>query len=390
MREYEQKKEPPDRRPSRQVSVPSSPMPGTSPQAILTLQQTVGNAAVARALRIQRAPGDFSRKRAATTSGTPAGKRSRIPADLTEQEREIAHRDRPLRMLDRAGRVLHDSMTAGVVQIQGREPTPHFAVILRGDQLHVAGNTKNPFTNDHKEAAINRLKNVVEGTEPDNPTSKPEVLSDMGKIRDVVDGKYADDPNAEWFEKFKQALTKPVVWDDSMVKEGRGDENVHGEMTLLGTIIDDQFRKERNTATLALDPVYLGGRLQPCQMCAWVIQAVNEEIGAHRGFWVVATPGSGQPFENWHVPQWLMPTITTDQAHKQAMTKAARIRYAWDRFQRLAGRLAVREGNRAATWDKRTRGYYQETKRTKQAEHRGKNRTRSYLEPVESESEPET
>jgi hypothetical protein len=378
-----------DRTP-RQVSEPSGAR-GSSAQELLALQRAVGNAAVARFLAVQRTPAESSRKRAATTTGTPSGKRVRRPPDLTQEEKGIADRERPLRMLDRVGRILYDSMTAGVPTIQGREPTPHFAVILRDGAFHVSGNTGNRFTAQHREAALERLTSAAQGRDSAQRISRPEALSDLAKIRDVVNGKYdIGDPDAQWFEEFKQALGRPVEWDTSMVEQGQP-ENVHGEMNLLGTIIDDQFRKEPDNKRTE-QVVRLGGRLQPCQMCAWVIRAVNEDIGAYLGFKVVATQTSGVYDDNWewHVPQWLMPRLTQAPTGEEYVSKDGRMYYTWQRFQELAayGGVTVRNGKRKPELrEARRRDYARQVKKRKKDEHREKNRSRFYLEPVESESE---
>src|SRR5690349_6942339 len=129
-----------------------------SPRAVMDLQRTVGNAAVARMIEVQRMPdeGDGKRKRAdTTTEAGPEQQRARTGEEEQFRRRVIPRNqpdgDRPaeLRMLDRIGRILYNSLARWDQQNQrrfGGRATPHFAVHLEDGRLHVSGNTDRPFT----------------------------------------------------------------------------------------------------------------------------------------------------------------------------------------------------------------------------------------------------
>ncbi|MEU1076032.1 MULTISPECIES: hypothetical protein [unclassified Streptomyces] len=81
-------------------------------------------------------------------------------------------------------------------------------------------------------------------------------------------------------------------------------------MTLLGRLVAEHTRPGHTHGSAAaasgsVTPVYLGGFKKPCRACRWVIDAVNETVGAQHGFQIVAPTTHTNYYAHWSPPAWL-------------------------------------------------------------------------------------
>ncbi|MGM1063878.1 eCIS core domain-containing protein [Saccharothrix sp. Mg75] len=257
-------------------------------------------------------PGDTGVGRAQGASNPAHARKSTYPSK--DELKEIAKRDPQLRTLDRIGRVLKKGMG------RGEGITPHLAVRLEGDELHVAGNEQQPITPAQRQGATDYLAHV-RGTSPLRGTKSQR--RDASKTRRVVQEAYrpADLPE-EWKKSVAAALKRSLVWNSRSTTDDdnarQTESRVHGEMNLLGEIVAQQKKSKNPTAEENGErtQILLGGNLMPCGACSWVIDAVNDVIGKACGFKVVATRTHGQLYR-WDLPHWL--TTDPDELDRQVV-----------------------------------------------------------------------
>lgn len=233
---------------------------------------------------------------------------------LESAQRE-ARRAAELRMLDRIARILIAGMRSG-----GADTTPHLAVALVGGAFMVYGNTDRPLDDRQKAGAYQFLNKARQGNTPENvPNGEGRRFSkDARKLHAFLTGQYEAPLDEEWREKFSKALRTQISWGaltsrgaQSQRESAHSGDVVHGEMNLLGHVIDEHMRPERQAhrsgsgASGDVAQVHLGGFKKPCRACRWVIDAVNETVGVQYGFKVVAPATHANYYAHWAAPGWL-------------------------------------------------------------------------------------
>ncbi|WP_371649176.1 nucleic acid/nucleotide deaminase domain-containing protein [Streptomyces sp. NBC_00224] len=233
----------------------------------------------------------------------------------SENAQREARRAAELRMLDRISRIL----IAGL-RSRDAQATPHLAVALAGGAFVVHGNTDRQVTDQQRAGAHQFLDKARRGDTPDAvpDDDKRRFSKDARKLHAFLTGQYQEPLDEEWQRNFAKALKTQISWGtltprgpQSQRDTANSGGSVHGEMNLLGHLTAEHMRPERQaSSSTSASPagttqVYLGGFKKPCRACRWVIDAVNETVGAEYGFEIVAPATHTNYYAHWMPPGWL-------------------------------------------------------------------------------------
>ena len=225
------------------------------------------------------------------------------------------------RMLDRMARRMMRNV-GGDFMTQREVGTPHIALTLIGDKVFVAGNTN--WTKDKREEALARLtrKLTIQIPENDSDPLKKRAAKDERKFSALKAQAYwaeaysANLPRIDEEETRRLAIIREAIQDGriSFVDTGKTRKwAIHGEMQLLNDAMAEMI--EHPNPTPARKSWSIGGRKRDCLACHWAFALFNQYIANPHGYDVHSGGTHGRLFGGWKMPDWM----TSQQDIRTAM-----------------------------------------------------------------------
>ncbi|MFG3107205.1 hypothetical protein [Streptomyces tendae] len=287
--------------------------PGRAPvpshrHALLALQTAAGNDNVTQMLRAgshlwtQQSGG-------LTVQRAPQGVN---PPDLAMKPGEESHSElgRDSRMLNRMARYMMDAPRGEEGRSIRDVGTPHLALTVIGNQVHVAGNSG--MSPEEQAAAVERLDSAGLRTKAGAGDH------DAKKLVALMDGKTSGSDSGT-LAAVKGAVTQPggMQWHNAH-KPSRG--VVHGEMALLDEIAK-AMQSDPKDKSAGLQDWPISGRKRDCLACHWAHAIFNTHIANPLGYRIVSAGTHGGVFPNWKMPGWMLANSAAASAMKKKLAE---------------------------------------------------------------------